>query len=164
MRGKAPFEVEDRVLINPSDLNSGWSMHGGRLFYLLDLKAAIVARNHSGYTCYTVAGSSFKYFAPINTEHELIIRAKITKAWGTSMEIQVKAYRKSLSGLEEKVFGIYLYFVAVKDGELQQVSQVIPKTKEEKTEYNLADKRREEVKDFIEKYIETMFRRQKTGP
>jgi len=157
VKGKKPFELTDHILISPSDLNSDWSMHGGRLFYLMDLKAAIVARNHSGYISHTVAGSSFKYFNPVNTDHELIIHAKITRAWNTSMEIRVQAFRKTLDGMQEPVMAIYLYFVAIKDGKLQQVPQVSPQTKEEKKEYALADQRRKEVKEFIEKYIESLY-------
>ena len=156
MKGKRPRESQlvDKILINPSDLNSGWSMHGGRLFYLIDLKAAIVARDHSGHVCHTVSGSAFKFFAPINTDHEVIIKARITKSWNSSMEIKVDAFRKGLDGPEERVFGIYLYFVAVKDGVVQQVPPVIPTTQSDRKEWQTADTRREEVKDFIDRYIE----------
>ena len=155
MKGKRPRDSQliDKILVNPSDLNSDWSMHGGRLFYLMDLKAAIVARDHSGQICHTVSGSAFKFFAPINTDHELIIKARITKSWNTSMEVKVDAYRKSLAGAEERVVGIYLYFVAVKDGEVQEVPPVIPTTQSDRKEWQSADARREEVKDFIDRYI-----------
>jgi len=156
LKGKRPDEssLVDKILINPSDLNSDWSMHGGRLFYLMDLKAAIVARDHSGHVCHTVSGSAFKFFAPINTDYEVIIKARITKSWNSSMEIKVDAFRKSLDGIEERVIGIYLYFVAVKDGETQSVPKVIPITLDDRKEWQTADARREEVKDFIERYIE----------
>jgi acyl-CoA hydrolase len=156
MKAKNPFELIDHVLISPSDLNSDWSMHGGRLFYLMDLKAAIVARNHSGFICHTVSGSSFKYFLPVNTSHELIIHAKITKAWNSSMEIKTQAFRKALGQDSELAMSIYLYFVAIENGAPQEVCPVLPQTAEEKLEYSLADRRREEVKRFIDEYIENL--------
>lgn len=157
MKSKRPSEsalVDQEILITPSDLNSNWKMRGGRLFDLIDLKAAIVARNHSGHICNTVAGSSFKYFSPINTAQQIIIDAKITKSWNTSMEVRVDAYSRNFDGEKKHAFGIYLYFVAEEDDVLQQVPKVIPRTQEEKNEYKGADSRIEEVKEFIEKYIE----------
>lgn len=152
--GKTPLELTSEYLVEISDLNRHWSMHGGRLFRRMDDLAAQVAFEHSGHPCYTVSGSAFKYFAPVNLEHSLTIHAKITRAWNTSMEIKVQAFRKQPGKTRELVMNMYLYFVAIEEGKPCAVAPVIPKTEEEKREYKLADTRREEVKRFIEKYIE----------
>ena len=124
MEGKHPNESElsnQSVLVSPSDLNSDWSMHGGKLFSAIDEKSAIVARRHSGYVCRTIAGSPFKYLKPIQTGDEVIIDAKVTKAWNTSMEIKVNAYRRKLDESKERVMTMYLYFIALENEILMEV-------------------------------------------
>ena len=171
MEGKYPIALSGHFLVNPSDLNSNWKMRGGRLFDYVDILAALVARNHSGHVCNTVAGSPFKYFSPINTSQEVVIYAKITRAWNTSMEIRVEVCSKDIDGTEKDAFAIYLYFVAEReegsenkkgsvaeeeDEVLYKVPDVLPQTEEEIEEYERADARREEVKHFIEEYIQKL--------
>ena len=159
MRGKAPSRsaLHDTILVNPSDLNSDWSMHGGRLFFLLDQKAATVARNHSGHVCRTVSFSPGKYFKPVDLADEVIIKARVTRSWNSTMEVRVESSAIGVSDTEERdALVLYFYFIAIKDGMPQKVRPVLPRTKEEKYEYERAPGRRELVKKFIEEEVEKL--------
>lgn len=155
MKGKSPKKSAlcDKVLVNPSDLNADSSMHGGRLFFLLDHKAAIVARDHSGYVCRTISFSPGKFFNPVDLGDEVIIEAKITRSWNTTMEVRTRSYAKGVKTSERRALILYFYFIAIENNKPQPVPKVNPRTKEERAEYALADERREIVKNFIEKYI-----------
>ena len=159
MKGRAPSKsaLHDTILVNPSDLNSDWSMHGGRLYFLLDQKAATVARDHSGHVCRTVALSPGKYFNPVDLADEVIIKARVTRSWNSTMEVRAESYAKGVYDTEERAALIlYFYFIAVKNGVPQKVRPVLPRTKEEKYEYERAPGRRELVKKFIEDEIEKL--------
>ena len=156
MKGKAPRKsalLGQEILVNPADLNSSWRMRGGRLFDLADLKAAIVAQNHAECISNTVSGF-FKYFISLDTATKVVLNAKITRAWNTSMEIRVDAYAKNMRGKKKRAFSIYFYFVAIKDDNPQPVPPVLPQTKSEKKEYQNAEERKKKVIELIGQYFE----------
>jgi len=164
MKGKKPSKsaLRDKILVNPGDLNSDWSMHGGRLYYLMDQKAATVGRDHSGCVSRTVAFSPGKYFNPVELSDAVIISAKITKSWNTTMEIRVESCAMGVEDEEERdALVLYFYFIAVKNGKPQKVPPVLPQTTEEKEEYDRADGRRAVVIKFIDEEIERLLKRRR---
>lgn len=145
--GKRPSAsaVEDNVYkIFPNDLNSELTVFGGLVMALCDRTALIVAERHSGLTCVTAAVDSLHFVAPARAGETLIVKAKVNRAWNSSMEIGVKVITEnSHNGETRHVVSAYLTFVGLdSNGKPVDVPLVIPETDTEKRRYEAAEARR----------------------
>ncbi len=118
---------------------------GGMLLHWMDIAAAITASRHANRICVTVGVDSVEFYNPIPYGSTVIVEAKITRAFNTSMEIKTKVFREdTMTG--ERLFcnEAYFTFVAVDQlGKPIPVPPVEPETEEEKKEFEDALKRRE---------------------
>lgn len=145
--GKRPAEsaVDDNVYkVFPNDLNSERTVFGGLVMGLCDRTALIVAERHTGLTCVTAAIDSLHFISPARAGETLIVKAKINRAWNSSMEIGVKVITEDpRNGQTRHVVSAYFTFVGLdNDGRPVQVPRVLAETAEEKRRYEAADVRR----------------------
>jgi acyl-CoA hydrolase len=131
-------------VVCPNDTNPLGILQGGRLVQWLDIASAVTAQTHSGSICVTVSIDSMKFLAPARIGDIVTIKAKITRAFITSMEIKVSAWARKVSDPNNILINVaYFTFVTLKeDGVHKEVPQLIPITKEEKAEYKEAEKRK----------------------
>jgi len=144
--GKPPrlSQVEMTELVLPNDTNSLGNLLGGRLMHWIDVAGAIAASRHSNKTVATVAVDSLDFRHPARMGEVVILKAKLTWAGRTSMEVRVEAYAENLkSGKVILTNKAYLTFVALdEEGRPTPVPRLIPETDEEKKDYEEAQKRR----------------------
>ena len=148
-KGKAPSEsaVEQNVYkVFPNDLNSKYTIFGGLVMSLCDRVALIVAERHSGRPSVTAAVDSLNFLAPARAGDTLVIKAKVNRAWRSSMEIGVRVAAEDSHMRETRhVVSAYLTFVALSDdGTPHAVPPLLPQTKAETRRYEAAGSRREQ--------------------
>lgn len=148
MKGKKPKESETTMteVVCPNDTNPMGILQGGRLVQWMDIASAVSAQNHAAHICVTASIDTVKFKAPAKVGDIITIKAKITRAFTSSMEIKVQAWAKKV--ISQKAYLIneaYFTFVAIDDyANPAPISPIKPETAEEKKEYTAADKRRKE--------------------
>ena len=91
MKSKAPREsyTEITELVLPNDTNPLGNLMGGRLLHFMDIAAAIAADRHSNRVCVTASVDFVDFKSPIKLGEVVIISARVTCAFNTSMETAV---------------------------------------------------------------------------
>lgn len=147
MSGRAPSnsEVVMTELVLPNDTNQLGNLLGGRLMHWIDIAAALATQKHSGRVCVTASVDEISFHEPIQLGHMVHIRAIVTRAFRTSMEVEVLVEREDpLIGIRAKTSVAYLTFVGIdKYGKPLPAPPVLPETDEEKRRYEEAAIRRE---------------------
>ena len=146
MKAKAPKHSETIMtqIVFPNDTNPMGILQGGRLVHWLDTAAAICSQNHAEHICVTASIDSVKFKAPAKVGDIITIKAKVTRAFTSSMEIFVQAWaKKVLTQKEYLINEAYFTFVAIDDNaNPTQVPGLKPSTDKEKIEYQLAEERK----------------------
>lgn len=144
--GKLPRDTEVTMteLILPNDTNLLGNLLGGTLMHWIDIAGAMAASRHANKVVATVALDSLDFRHPVRMGELLTLKAKLTWAGKTSMEIMVTAYAENIkSGSIIVTNKAYLTFVALDDdGRPTPVPPLLVETEEEKCEYVNAEKRR----------------------
>jgi len=133
-------------LVLPNDTNQLGNLLGGKLMHWIDIAAALVAMRHAGRVCVTASVDEINFLEPIKIGHVVQLTATINRAFRTSMEISVEAYRQDpLNNTEAHASTAYLTFVSIDQyGKPLPVPPVEPETKEEKQRFEEAAYRRQE--------------------
>ncbi|MBK5270572.1 MAG: acyl-CoA thioesterase, partial [Bacteroidia bacterium] len=130
---KKPSESETikTEVVCPNDTNPMGLLRGGRLVEWMDIAAAICAQTHAGKNCVTASINRVNFYEVAKVGDMIIISARITRAFKSSMEIFVQAFaRKVLVGKKYLISDAYFTFVALnKNGKAAQVIGVKPVTK-----------------------------------
>ena len=115
-------------IVCPNDTNPVGILMGGRLVEWMDVAAAVCAQVHTEQVCVTAMINKVAFRKPAKIGDVITIKASITRAFRTSMEIKVTAAaRNYLSGNQYDVSDAYFTFVALnKDGKTTQVPGVSP--------------------------------------
>jgi len=146
VESKTPSEsrVEMTELVLPNDTNLLGNLLGGRLMHWIDIAGAMVASRHSGRIVATVALDSLDFRHPARMGELVILRAKMTWAGRTSMEVKVSAYAENIkSGNVILTNKAYITYVALdENGKPTPVPKLVPETEEEKKDFEEAAKRR----------------------
>ena len=139
---KFPSESETITteVVFPNDTNPMGMLQGGRLIQWMDMTSAVCAQTHAERIAVTVALDKVFFRNPAKTGDIITIKAKITRAFDTSMEIFVQAWaRKVISREVYLINEAYFTFVALDDNANRViVPKVKPVTNEEKTHYKQA--------------------------
>ena len=139
---KHPSESETITteVVFPNDTNPMGMLQGGRLIQWMDTTSAVCAQTHAERIAVTVALDKVFFRNPAKTGDIITIKAKITRAFDTSMEIFVQAWaRKVISRETYLINEAYFTFVALDyNANRVLVPKVIPVTPEEKTHYKQA--------------------------
>ncbi|MCB9235744.1 MAG: acyl-CoA thioesterase [Bacteroidia bacterium] len=132
-------------LVLPNDTNTLGNLMGGRLLHWMDIVTAISASKHSNRVVVTASVDFVDFQSPIKLGEIVILEAKVTRAFKTSMEVMVKVWAQNLQSTEKRSSNQAFYtFVAVdQTGRPIPVDPVHPETEEEKELYESAMRRRE---------------------
>lgn len=132
-------------IVLPNDTNTFGNLMGGRLMYWMDIAAAIVATKHSNAPCMTASVDNISFKNPIKLSNIVHIEARITRAFNTSMEVNLKVWGEdSLHQYRYESNEAYFTFVALDpNGKPRSVAPVIPETEQEQKLYDGALRRRQ---------------------
>jgi acyl-CoA hydrolase len=147
MTSKHPSEsltvLTDLVL--PSETNPLNNLFGGELLARMDRAASIAAGRHSRRIAVTVSVNHVAFNKAIPLGSVVIIEAKVSRAFKTSMEIYLDVWiEEKKSGERTKSNEAIYTFVAVDEtGKPVEVPQIVPVTKLEKHRYDDALRRKQ---------------------
>ena len=133
-------KVEMVEVVLPNDANPLGNILGGKVMHLIDIAGAIVAHRHTRNAVVTVSVDNLDFLHPIRVGQLIILRAQVTRAFQTSLEVAVKVYLEdSLTGEHRQTSSAFVTYVALdSEGRPVKVPAVIPSTLEEKHQYREA--------------------------
>lgn len=132
-------------MVLPTHTNSLDSIFGGVIMSWIDIAAAICAQRHCGKPVVTASIDDLHFIAPVYKGWIVNLKASVTYAHKTSMEIGVRVDAENpIEGRTFHTASAYLTFVALDEqGRPSPVPRVIPETPDEKRRFEQAQKRRE---------------------
>jgi len=138
-------EIIMTELVLPNDTNQLGNLLGGRLLHWIDVSAALSAQKHSGFVCVTASVDEVSFLEPIKLGHVVYIRAIVTRAFRTSMEVEVMVEREDpLHDSRAHTAVAYLTFVCIDQyGKPIPAPPVLPETPEQHRRYLEAEQRRD---------------------
>lgn len=135
-------------IVFPNDTNPMGILQGGRLMHWMDIASAVCAQRHSERIAVTASIDKVYFRQPVYLGDILTIKAKITRAFNTSMEIYVEVWARKVKSA--KVFltnHAYFTFVAIDDQAIPvSIPPIIPSNAEERKEYAAALRRKKSRK------------------
>lgn len=139
---KSPSESETIMteVVYPNDTNPMGMLNGGRLVQWMDTASAVCAQTHAERIAATVSLDKVVFRSPAKIGDIITIKARITRAFNSSMEIFVQAWARKVLSRETKLINeAYFSFVAL-DEQAKPVAipKVKPGTAEEKMHYKQA--------------------------
>jgi acyl-CoA hydrolase len=113
---KRPSESQTETVqvVLPNDANPLGYILGGTVMHLIDIAGAIAGHRHTRSLLVTAAVDGLQFLHPIKVGDLIILRARVTAAWSTSLEVEVEVFsEETLTGLRRMTSLAYLTFVAV---------------------------------------------------
>jgi len=145
-RSVADSFTEMVEVLLPNDANPLGFALGGAVMHLVDLAGAIAAHRHARTTMVTAAMDGMQFLSPIRIGDLLILRARVTAAFRTSLEVEVEVFSEALTsgtGTRERKAIAYLTFVTVcADGPRLEVPRLRLDTDEDRRKAHEAAGRR----------------------
>jgi len=138
-------------LVIPNDTNVLGNLRGGRLLHWMDIASAISAQKHASWVVVTASVDSVSFKQPILLGEVVTIRAQVTRAFSTSMEVFIEVWKEKLAlkgnakdRKKVKSNEAYYTFVALDDNQKPTaVPAIEAETDSEKAQYEDALTRRE---------------------
>jgi acyl-CoA hydrolase len=132
-------------LVLPNDTNILGKLMGGRLLYYMDIVSAMAAKRHSARVCVTASVDFVDFKSPVELGEFVVLYAKVTRAFTTSMEVSITVYAENAQLGEVRLTNTAFYtFVAIdQSGRPIPVNPIEPESDEEKANYEQALYRRE---------------------
>jgi acyl-CoA hydrolase len=101
-------------VVLPNDANPLGYILGGTVMHLIDIAAAIAAHRHTRSRVVTAAVDGLRFLHPIKVGDLIILQARVTATFGTSLEVRVVVFsEESLTGTRQLTSHAYLTFVAI---------------------------------------------------
>lgn len=149
LQGKPPrlSAVEMTEVVLPNDANPLGNMLGGRVLHFIDMAAAVAAIRHAGHPCVTASFDSVDFLTPIHVGEACVLKAKVTFAGRTSLEVHVDVFAENLlTGERRHTTTAFTTFVALDPatGKPAMVPPVVPETPHEQQLFESAAQRRAE--------------------
>jgi acyl-CoA hydrolase len=145
---KRPSESYSEMVqvVLPNDANPLGFILGGTVMHLIDIAGAIACHRHTRSLLVTAAVDGLQFLHPIKVGDLIILEAKVTAAWSTSLEVEVEVFSEEiLTGLRRMTSRAYLTFVAIdRDGRRLTIPGLLLETEEDKTRAAEAEVRRAE--------------------
>jgi acyl-CoA hydrolase len=133
---KRPAESATEMVqvVLPNDANPLGYILGGTVMHLIDIAGAIACHRHTRSLLVTAAVDGLQFLHPIKVGDLIILNARVTAAWSTSLEVQVEVFsEETLTGRRRMTSRAYLTFVAIsEDGQRQQIPALILETDDER--------------------------------
>src|SRR4051812_10519094 len=133
-------------VVLPNDANPLGFILGGTVMHLIDIAGAIACHRHSRSRVVTAAVDDLVFLHPIKVGDLIILQARVTCAFRTSMEVQVDVFsEEALTGARQLTSRAYLTFVAIdSEGQRVEVPPLLVETAEEQQVSEEARARREQ--------------------
>src|SRR4249919_746222 len=80
----------------PNDANPLGFLLGGTAMHLIDIAGAIAAHRHTRSLLVTAAVDGLQFLHPIKIGDLVILRARVTAAWSTSLEVEVEVFSEEI--------------------------------------------------------------------
>ncbi|XP_008160215.2 acetyl-coenzyme A thioesterase [Eptesicus fuscus] len=144
MERPAPREVHMSQAIQPAHANARGELSAGQLLKWIDTTACLAAEKHAGVSCVTASVDDIQFEETARVGQVITIKAKVTRAFSTSMEISIKVIvQDTFTGIEKLVSVAFSTFVAKPVGkEKIHLKPVTPLTEQDHVEHNRASERR----------------------
>ena len=141
---KESLTIQTKVVL-PNDTNTLGNLFGGRLLAWMDEIAAVSAHRHCRRVVVTASVNNVSFKNPINHADIVILEAKVTRAFSSSMEVWVDVYVEDhVTGKRTKSNeGIYNFVAVDQNGGPIKVPALTPETEEEKVRFAGALRRKQ---------------------
>ena len=133
-------------VVLPNDANPLGYILGGTVMHLIDIAGAIACHRHTRTLLVTAAVDDLQFLHSIKVGDLIILKARVTCAFTTSLEVQVDVFsEETLTGKRRLTSQAYLTFVAIDgNGTKVRVPPLVAETEEERRICEQAHRRREE--------------------
>jgi acyl-CoA hydrolase len=133
-------------VVLPNDANPLGYILGGTVMHLIDIAGAIACHRHTRSLLVTAAVDGLQFLHPIKVGDLIILRARVTAVWSTSLEVEVEVFsEETLTGIRRMTSRAFLTFVATdRDGQRMPVPGLMLETDEERQRAGEAEMRRAE--------------------
>jgi acyl-CoA hydrolase len=132
-------------VVLPNDANPLGFILGGTVMHLIDIAGAIACHRHTRTLLVTAAVDDLQFLHPIRVGDLIILQARVTCAFTTSLEVQVDVYsEETLTGRRRRTSRAFLTFVAIdREGARLRVPPLLIETDEERKVCEEATRRRD---------------------
>jgi acyl-CoA hydrolase len=139
-------ETEMVQVVLPNDANPLGFILGGTVMHLIDIAGAIACHRHTRTLLVTAAVDGLEFLHPIKVGDLIILKARVTCVFTTSLEVRVEVYsEETLTGRRQLTSRAFLTFVAIdRDGGRVRVPPLLIETDEEREICETAHRRRAE--------------------
>src|SRR5688500_18301752 len=113
---KRPSESQTEMVqvVLPNDANPLGYILGGTVMHLIDIAGAIACHRHTRSLLVTAAVDGLQFLHPIKVGDLIMLKARVTAVWTTSLEVQVDVFsEETLTGERRLTSRAYLTFVSV---------------------------------------------------
>uniref|UniRef100_G3TA19 Acyl-CoA thioesterase 12 n=1 Tax=Loxodonta africana TaxID=9785 RepID=G3TA19_LOXAF len=143
MEGSASAEVFTSQTVQPAHANPRGQLSAGQLLKWIDATACLAAEKHAGISCVTASVDDIQFEETARVGQVITIKAKVTRAFITSMEIIIVVKIQDVfTGIEKLVSVAFSTFVAKPVGkEKVQLKLVTLLIEQDHLEHNLATER-----------------------
>lgn len=140
----AESAVEMTQIVLPSHANALGTVFGGQVAAWIDIAAGVAAMRHARHIVVTASMDDLHFMAPAHVGEVFILKAHVNRAFGTSMEVGVRAEAENpLNGERRHTATAYLTFVALdENGGRVPVPPLLPESEAEIRRYQQAEQRR----------------------
>ena len=133
-------------VVLPNDANPLGYILGGTVMHLIDIAGAIACHRHTRSLLVTAAVDGLQFLHPIKVGDLIILKARVTAVWSTSLEVEVEVFsEETLTGMRKMTSRAFLTFVATdREGKRLPVPGLILETPDDQQRAAEADVRRAE--------------------
>ena len=141
---KDSLTISTKVVL-PNDTNTLGNLFGGQLLAWMDEISAVAAHRHSRTVVVTASVNNVSFRRPINHADIVILEAKVTRSFNSSMEVWVDVFVENHANGERTKSNEAIYnFVAVdQNGAPINVPKLQPETEQEIERYEGALRRKQ---------------------
>ena len=128
----------------PNDANPLGFILGGTVMHLIDICGAIACHRHTRSLLVTAAVDGLQFLHPIKIGDLIILKARVTAAFHTSLEVAVEVFSERIETGERRLTSLaYLTFVTIdRNGGRVPVPPLLLETDEERLRAREAEVRR----------------------
>ena len=121
-------------VVLPNDANPLGFILGGTVMHLIDMAGAVACHRHTRSLLVTAAVDGLQFLHPIKVGDLIILKARVTCVFATSLEAQVDVYSEEiLTGRRQLTSRAFLTFVAIsREGGRLPVPPLLVETDEDR--------------------------------
>jgi acyl-CoA hydrolase len=133
-------------VVLPNDANPLGFILGGTVMHLIDIAGAIACFRHARQRVVTAAVDGLQFLHPIKVGDLIILKARVTATFRTSLEVEVQVMsEQTLTGERRLTSHAYLTFVAIDaDGRRVEVPDLVLESDAERERSAEAQVRRDQ--------------------